>query len=291
MINAFKSVLASEGPGGFFRIVAERIMARTIAAFDVCKPFLEGSIGLEIGGPSGIFRRRRIFPVYSIAARIDNCNFSNETVWEGAIPQGETFNYDKRRPRGNQFIAEATDLGGIANGSYDFVLSSHVLEHVANPVRALREWMRVLRIGGVMVLVVPHREATFDHRRPVTSLEHLKSDFEHERSESDMTHAPEILSLHDLARDPLAGGFESFKVRTEDNVHNRCLHHHVFNTSLAAGLLHFVNLQLLAVEAVKPQHIFVAAQKLGESLSPNNDLFLSQNAPYRSASPFQSDRI
>jgi SAM-dependent methyltransferase len=291
MINAFKSVLASEGTGGFVRIVAERIMAPTVAAFHVSKPFLEDSIGLEIGGPSGIFRRHRIFPVYSIAARIDNCNFSHETVWEGTIAQGETFNYDKRRPPGNQFISEATDLGGIADGSYDFILSSHVLEHIANPVRALMEWIRVLRIGGVLVLVVPHRDATFDHRRPVTTLEHLISDFEQKKSESDMTHAQEILRLHDLARDPFAGGFESFKIRTEDNLNNRCLHHHVFNTSLAAGLVHFMNLQLIAVQAVKPQHIFVAAQKLGDGLSPNNDFFLSQNAPYRSSSPFQSDRI
>jgi SAM-dependent methyltransferase len=291
MISALKSVLASEGVGGLVRILAERITAPTIAAFDLSKPFLDGSVGLEIGGPSSIFRRRRIFPVYSIAARIDNCNFSDETVWEGAIARGETFSYDRHRPRGNQFISEATDLIGIANGSYDFVLSSHVLEHVANPVRALTEWIRVLRIGGVLVLVVPHREGTFDHRRPVTTLEHLVADFEQEKSEDDMTHAPEILSLHDLARDPFAGGFEAFKLRTEDNVHNRCLHHHVFDTALVASLMHFMKLQLLVVEAVRPHHIFVVARKLTGDLSPDNHLFLGEQAPCRSSSPFQSDRI
>src|SRR5258708_16214661 len=134
MIIAIKAILAAEGASGLVRVVSERILARPIPAFEACKPFLDGSDGLEIGGPSSIFRRRRIFPVYSIAARIDNCNFSNSTVWEGAIATGATFDYDKRHAPGNQFVVEATDLGVFATESYSFVLSSHVLEHVANPV-------------------------------------------------------------------------------------------------------------------------------------------------------------
>jgi hypothetical protein len=106
-----------------------------------------------------------------------------------------------------------------------------------------------------------------------------------------MTHVPEILKLHDLARDPGAGNIEAFKVRTESNLHNRSLHHHVFDTSLAARVMHFMRLQLLTVEAVKPYHIFVAAQKLREGLSPDNALILSENAPHLAASPFHSDWI
>jgi SAM-dependent methyltransferase len=291
MIDALKSILKSEGAPGLARIVSERILARKIAAFEVCRPFLEGFVGLEIGGPSSIFRRRHIFPVYPVAAHIDNCNFSDKTMWEGAIKRGNTFNYDRHRVPGRQFIAEATDLSAIASESYDFILSSHVLEHVANPIRALAEWIRVLKVGGVMILVVPHKQGTFDHRRPITTLEHLVSDFEQGTLENDMTHAPEILNLHDLARDPGAGDFVTFKARTQGNVHNRGLHHHVFDTSLAARVVDYVHLQLLAVEAAKPYHIFAAAQKLNTGLSSNNDLFLGERARYHSTSPFQSDWI
>jgi len=291
MINAFKIILASEGMSGLVRTLSERVVGRPIPAFEVCKPLLEDAAGLEIGGPSSIFRRRRLFPVYSIAAHIDNCNFSDKTSWEGEITTGATFKYDKHHVPGNQFVAEATDLRVIATESYDFVLSSHALEHVANPIRALREWNRVLKIGGILVLVVPHREGTFDHRRPLTTLEHLIADFEQKTSEGDMTHAPEIFELHDLARDPYAGGLQAFKLRTEDNVHNRCMHHHVFDTSLAARAVDFVGLRLLAVEAVKPNHIFVAAQKIGQGVSPNNGLFLDRNALHFSGSPFLSDRL
>jgi len=41
-------------------------------------------------------------------------------------------------------------------GALDFVFSSHVLEHLDDPERALKEWTRVLAPGGIMVLYLPH---------------------------------------------------------------------------------------------------------------------------------------
>jgi SAM-dependent methyltransferase len=46
-----------------------------------------------------------------------------------------------------------------ADGSYDVVICSHVLEHVGDDVAAMREIARVLRPGGVAYLVVPHDPA------------------------------------------------------------------------------------------------------------------------------------
>lgn len=53
---------------------------------------------------------------------------------------------------------DAHRLTGIGDGSYDFVYSSHVLEHLEDPTMALREWWRVLRPGGFMILYVPERD-------------------------------------------------------------------------------------------------------------------------------------
>lgn len=47
------------------------------------------------------------------------------------------------------------------DGLVDFVSSCHVLEHIANPVDALREWARVLKSGGHMVTLVPDYRYTF----------------------------------------------------------------------------------------------------------------------------------
>lgn len=40
--------------------------------------------------------------------------------------------------------------------SLDFVFASHVLEHIEHPLFSLKEWFRVLKIGGYMILMVPH---------------------------------------------------------------------------------------------------------------------------------------
>jgi ubiquinone/menaquinone biosynthesis C-methylase UbiE len=57
------------------------------------------------------------------------------------------------------------------DGSVDFVLASHVIEHFPDPIGALLEWRRVAR--RVVVLVVPHRDRTFDRDRPLTPLAEL----------------------------------------------------------------------------------------------------------------------
>ena len=249
-----------------------------------------GKTGIEFGGPSSIFAARGIFPVYPLALRIDNCNFDSQTLWEGRIEPQHGFHFDPRREPGQQFVAEATDLRFLPDGGYDFVLSSHMLEHSANPLKALREWLRLLKPGGTLFLVLPHREGTFDHRRPVTPLTHLVEDFERQRGEDDLTHLPEILSLHDLRRDPGAGGFEAFKARSERNRENRGLHHHVFDTRLAVELLDHVGVRIRAVESTFPFHIAALATRLESGQRPDNTEFLGPHAPYRSASPFRSDR-
>jgi SAM-dependent methyltransferase len=43
-----------------------------------------------------------------------------------------------------------------ADGSLDFVFSSHTLEHLDRPWDALSEWIRVLKPGGVLFLYLPH---------------------------------------------------------------------------------------------------------------------------------------
>lgn len=64
----------------------------------------------------------------------------------------------------------------LDDNSQDFVVSSHVLEHFSDPVGALLEWYRVVRPGGVIFMIVPHKERTFDSVRPRTPLSHLVED-------------------------------------------------------------------------------------------------------------------
>jgi SAM-dependent methyltransferase len=79
------------------------------------------------------------------------------------------------------FLADASALP-LADDSLDYLCSSHVLEHLPDPLGALHEWHRVLRPGGWLYLVVPDKRLTFDAPRPLTSVRHLLADFLHART-------------------------------------------------------------------------------------------------------------
>jgi SAM-dependent methyltransferase len=248
-------------------------------------------VGLEIGGPSPIFSARGCVPVYTVAERIDNCNFGATTVWEGQVSEGDTFAFNHEKAPGRQYVAEASDLTCIRSSQYDFVLSSHCIEHLANPLQGLKEWIRVLKEDGALVLVVPHKDGTFDHRRPTTRIEHLLEDFENGTTERDLTHLDEILKLHDLARDPEAGGFQAFEERSKRNFENRCLHHHVFDTRLVVEVVNQMRMQILAVELFQPYHIVVVARKLRANEEPDNERFRGAGKQPCWTSPFPTDQL
>ena len=70
-------------------------------------------------------------------------------------------------------IGSAEDLSILPDGSVDFVIANHVLEHMQYPIRALQSCMRVLRTGGILYLALPDARAGIDHDRELTTIEHL----------------------------------------------------------------------------------------------------------------------
>jgi len=53
-------------------------------------------------------------------------------------------------------LADGGDAMALPGGLYDFVFSSHCLEHLVNPVAALEHWKTRIRPGGVLFLYLPH---------------------------------------------------------------------------------------------------------------------------------------
>jgi SAM-dependent methyltransferase len=53
---------------------------------------------------------------------------------------------------------DAQFLAGVPDASFDFVHSSHCLEHLVDPVIGLANWLRVVRPGGHLVVTVPDED-------------------------------------------------------------------------------------------------------------------------------------
>lgn len=242
---------------------------------------------LEIGGPSPIFERGGAFPVYGDAATIDGCNFSSTTMWQGSRSPGSTYAFDPHKPAGRYFVSEAGSLTDVPSGEYDCILSSHVIEHIANPLRALREWGRVITGDGILVLVVPHRDGTFDHRRPLTTIKHLIHDEESAVDESDETHVQEFLNLTDLKLTRYGKDRESFRKTTLDNLHVRGIHHHVFDAQLAIEMTEACGFSILAAQTMLPNNIIIVAQKERHRVSS----YAKTHPELFHQSPFRTDRM
>lgn len=227
---------------------------------DIAKQF-SGLKGIEIGGPSAIFSLKGIFPVYLYAGIIDGVNFSEQTVWEGSIHKGNTYQYYKNKQNGYQYIDEASVLSTVPDGHYDFLLSSHCLEHIANPIVALKNWLRVLKPKAKICLVLPDKNYTFDVQRPYTSFEHLLNDYKNDVQETDSTHFTEVIEMHDFTKEKTSLSKDEFKCRTWNNFENRCVHHHVFNFETINTMLEFCDCDVLLNKQFSPFHLLSIAQK------------------------------
>ncbi|MEM9326317.1 MAG: methyltransferase domain-containing protein [Bacteroidota bacterium] len=220
-----------------------RLRDRKAPGYGRLRQLFRNQSGLEIGGPSRIFQNREFLPLYNEIKALDGCNFSGHTIWEGQLKEGETYQFGKRT--GFQHLCEATDLDRIPSSKYDFVISSNCLEHVANPLKAIKEWARVIKEKGIFLVVVPNKDYCFDHKRSVTTFSHLLEDFKSDTQEDDMTHLAEILELHDLSMDKPAGTKEQFEVRSKNNFENRALHHHVFDSHLLKEIFGYFQIEVL----------------------------------------------
>ena len=67
--------------------------------------------------------------------------------------------------------ASGTNAEVLPVGEWDYIFSSHCLEHLANPIAALEHWKTRLRSGGTLFLYLPHPEMSY--WRPQNFRKHL----------------------------------------------------------------------------------------------------------------------
>lgn len=105
--------------------------------------------------------------------------------------------YNSQRPDDNiQWRGSAWDLSAFNDGAFDFLHASHLLEDAEDWVPVLREWDRVLKPGGFMIIAVP------DHARFRAAVAAGQGDNLSHRHESHVGELTSYLGLwYDVLRD------------------------------------------------------------------------------------------
>jgi SAM-dependent methyltransferase len=156
------------------------------------------------------------------------------------------------------------------DGSYDFVFSSHTLEHHPDTIGVLREWSRVLKPRGYLVLVLPHYTRTFDHTRPRTTLEHHLEDHALGAARNDGPHLDEFERVVAATRDRHpwtaleAARLPDGRLDRTWMVANGKVHYHVWDQDAVVRLIQHLGLHLvLATEdcADRSDSFMVVAQR------------------------------
>lgn len=107
--------------------------------------------GIEIGAASSPY----IFP----SMKVDYADYFNQSR-KSLLDKRGFFHLDPPKCL----------LSTISDSKYDFLYASHVLEHSANPMRTLEEWVRVVKESGIIYIVVPNKLKIYDVKREPTPL-------------------------------------------------------------------------------------------------------------------------
>lgn len=123
----------------------------------IAHAYLDGLKGIEIGGAA-----HNAFGLDTI--NVDRVHHTSSAFAPYADEQrrlcGEVMAVD---------IVAKGDALPIEDKAFDFVISSHVIEHFFDPIAALKEWSRVAK--KYIFIIFPHRFALdSDKTKPLTSL-------------------------------------------------------------------------------------------------------------------------
>ncbi len=121
--------------------------------------YLDGLNGIEIGASS-----QNPFGLEKTGAYL-NVDFkaSHGTHWQT----------NKTLEPAKVHVVASGDNLPFKDESFDYVVNSHVVEHFFDPIKTIKEWFRVIKKGSYLIMIVPHKERTYDRLRPITSVQEL----------------------------------------------------------------------------------------------------------------------
>ena len=205
-------------------------------------PFFRNKSGVIIGG-----RLRWQFDALAKAARniinVDNCP-SNQ-----------------KKPADVDYVTDAANLSFAQDKTFDFVCSSHVMEHLANPLGAIAEWKRIIKDEGIIYVAVPDMRYTFDCKRDKTPLSHLVDDFEKKVSRINQNHIADFVENFDYEKTQEFTKEQLFELVRENP--ESIVHNHVWTVDDMQEIFEYIGINIVYGPILRKGTIHLIAQKPG----------------------------
>jgi len=226
-------------------------------AWDCVLAAVRGKTAIEVGGPSGQFGPGRRFALYGDLDRVDNINLYSLT---------DSFQTIKQSPLNRVFSEMFTTLADVPR-RYELLVTSHAIEHFANPLKILADFSSKLVPHGLILSFVPNHEAFWDRTRNLTTPAHLENDLAGGTREDDLMHLGENLATaHPYKSQPhhpdMAPGL-TYADMLAANIEYRIMHHHTFDLDLVVATHERLGFETIA--AFCPEHDELQLIYLGRS--------------------------
>lgn len=122
-----------------------------------------------------------IGPFTNPMVRGENVRYFDVLGKEELIIRAAEHGYNAESPVDIHYVSSNGDLG-IVDATFDFVVSSHCIEHQPDLVRHLQGVERLLNANGRYLLIIPDKRYCFDHFMPLSTIDDVMVAYKEKRT-------------------------------------------------------------------------------------------------------------
>lgn len=214
---------------------------------------------LEIGGPSRVFILG--IPIYINAQSLTFLNYSENTIWDKkSYLESLTLRKLLKKIITKNIVLDAANICHV-NKKYSTIIASHVLEHIANPLKFILNTRLILEEKGRLLFIVPRPEKCFDKYRNITEFSHILNDHDLDIDESDITHRDDFLRSCEkyFKKEDL----QEIITLAQNNVETRIIHHHCYDLRLLTETFLHCDYKIIIAKQT-PTELLILGEKHGK---------------------------
>lgn len=205
--------------------------------------YFNNRTALEIGGPSRLLQN-----FYLKLKSIDHIN---------NVSSMKTFAHINTEKNIYDCDATTKNIHLVLEGKkYNLLILSHTFEHIANPIKALKNWLDLLTEESIIINIVPDKNFCWDRNREYTTFEHILNDFNSDISENDMTHLHESSCMVETR--------PQYYSEVGNYNEHRIIHHHVFSKNILKQVHEFAGFNTIICDNKKDdllQLVYIGSKK------------------------------